>query len=399
MGRHATGPKILIRGKKPVLYTVFANGHGKKIYVKIRDEKGRVVSPTAPEHQIKAHAWRIFNDQRRAIADATQRKRTVGELTLRYVEQRSNGWSTGTKKRYVSYLEQMDKHLDSTLDVDKVTMEVAEDFLERVPEFTGWRSGTQERFYWFCRGIFNYARDLGWIAGNPFALLAPPKIVPEQTEAPFSEDEIKQLLQTAFTQFRWLYPAIVVAVTAGPRRSELCALHVGDYDSGRGVLHFQGHTRKIQKDNDVILPPFARAVLDECVKGRAPKDRMFIKPSGKALRSKDFDLSFKPGRDAKRAWRKLLEAANLKLRGVHKVRSALVTNLVNQGRFSVEEVTSITGQSPEVAKQYYLKHRTERQKPLIEHMEKVYGTAAASYAITSQPSCNPKAASHIFEKL
>src|SRR3546814_1587609 len=53
------------------------------------------------------------------------------------------------------------------------------------------------------------ARDLGWITGNPFALITPPKIVPLRTEAPFSEDEIKQLLAVAYSQFRWFYPAIV----------------------------------------------------------------------------------------------------------------------------------------------------------------------------------------------
>lgn len=399
MGRHAAGPKILIRGKKPVLYTEFADGRGKKVCVRIRDEKGRLVSPTAPEHQIKAHAWRIFNDRRSAVENNDKRKRTVGELTLRYVDKRSNGWSTGTRKRYVSYLEQLDAHLDPVLSVEEITMEVAEDLLDRVAESTGWKSGTQERFYWFCRGVFNYGRDLGWIAGNPFALITPPKIVPEQTEAPFSEDEIKQLLAVACTQFGWMYPAIVVAVTAGPRRSELCALRVGDYNRDLGVIHFPAQTTKTQKDNDVVLPPFARAALDACVEGRNPKERLFIKPSGKPLRSKDFDLSYKPGRDAKRAWRKLLEAANLKLRGVHKLRSALVTNLVNQGRFSIEEVTSITGQSPEVAKQHYLKHRTQRQKPLVEHMESVYGAITAPPGSVSNPHAVHKVIGHAFEEL
>ncbi len=69
----------------------------------------------------------------------------------------------------------------------------------------------------------------------------------------------------------------------------------------------------------------------------------------------------------------LLLAAGLPLRGVHKLRSALVTNLVNNGRFTIEEVVSITGQTPEVAKKHYLKHRVARQAPVVEHLEQLYG--------------------------
>ncbi len=373
MGRHASGPKIVSRGKEPVLYAVFADGSGKKAFVRIKDENGRPISPGAPQHEIATNAWRIFNDRRREVTDITEDNKTIGELTLRYVERRSKGWSDGTMKRYVSYLEQVDLHLDPALRIDEFTVEEAEDLLVNVAGSTGWASGTAERFYWFCRGVFNYARDLGWILGNPFALIPPPQVVPLRTAAPFSEDEVKKLLAVAYTQFRWFYPAIAVAVAAGARRSEICALRVGNYDPIPGILHFPGEITKTREANDVGLPQFVKAALDDCVKGRSPQEQLFVKPSGKPLRSKDFDLTCKEGRDSPRVWRKLLIAAGLELRGVHKLRTAFVTNLVNHGRFTIEEVTAVTGQSVEVAKQHYLKQRINRQAPIVEHLEKVYG--------------------------
>lgn len=373
MGRHASGPQVVIRGKEPVLYAVFADGSGKKAFVRIRDEKGRLISPGAPQHEIETSAWRIFNDRRRKATDNAEEYKTIRELTLRFVDRRAKGWSTNTRKRYVSYLEQIDEQLDPNLPLRDFGVEEAEDFLDRVATSAEWASGTRERFQQFCRALFNYARNLNWVNLNPFTLIPPPKVVPVRASVPFSEEEVIVLLAVAREQFRWFYPAIVIAVTTGARRSEICALRVCDYDRLAGLVGFQEENTKTKEENSVRLPPFAKAALEEIVNGRSPHELLIIKPSGKPLRSKDFDLTCKPGRDSPRAWRKLLLAAGLPLRGVHKLRSALVTNLINHGRFTIEEVVSITGQTPEVATKHYLKHRVSRQTPVVEHLEQLYG--------------------------
>ena len=373
MGRDSSGPRIVIRGKKPVLYAVFADGRGKKVFARIRDEKGKLISPAAAQCEIEANAWRIFKDRRRATAADAEEPKTIGQLTLRYVNRRADSWCTNTRKRYLSYLEQIDKHLHPQLSLQDFTVEDAEDFLDRVAISAGWSSGTRERFYQFCKALFNYARNLNWVSVNPFTLISPPKVVPARASDPFTPEEVIVLLATAQEKFRWFYPAIVIAVTTGARRAEICALRVCDYDPVKGALIFPEETTKTQEENFVTLPPFARAALASIVKGRPPNEPLIIKPSGKPLRPKDFDLTYKPGRDSPRVWRKLLVAAGLPLRGVHKLRSALITNLVNNGRFTIEEVVSITGQSPEVATKHYLKQRVSRQTPIVEHLEQMYG--------------------------
>lgn len=378
MGRHSSGPKIVIRGKEPVLYAVFADGTGKKAFVRIRDEQGRLISPAAPQGEIEANAWRIFNDRRRKVADNPEQYKTIGELTLRFVDRRAQGWSTNTRKRYLSYLEQIDKQLDSNFQLLEFGVEEAEDFLHRVAASAGWASGTRERFHQFCRALFNYARNLNWVTQNPFTLISPPKVVPARASVPFSEEEIIILQAVAREQFRWFYPAIVIAMTTGARRSEICALRVCDYDTTTGILRFQKENTKTREENEVRLPPFAKTALEEISNGRSPHEPLIVKPSGKPLRSKDFDLTCKPGRDSPRAWRKLLISADLPLRGVHQLRSALITNLINHGRFTVEEVVSITGQTPKIAAKHYLKNRVARQTPIVEHLELLYGGIRAA---------------------
>jgi integrase len=167
----------------------------------------------------------------------------------------------GYRRNYAAYIQ---KPLGA-LSLRRITPAVVDGWLGRI-------DGAKKRLqaYKMLRQILNKAVRLNLIRYNPCANVEVPKVPRYRPEVLSAEDAAAYL-----EHFRGaaIEPAVLVAIGAGLRRSEICALDWGDVKEGRvsvrkAVTSVAGRPHEdLPKSDfgvrDVVLPPFIAARLDE----------------------------------------------------------------------------------------------------------------------------------------
>ena len=95
--------------------------------------------------------------------------------------------------------------------------------------------GTVLRVYGVARRALRIGVLWGWITANPANAITPPRDHPRPIRPP-SPDEVGRLIAATRSANPALASCLVVAVTTGARRGELCGLRWTDIDLERGTL-------------------------------------------------------------------------------------------------------------------------------------------------------------------
>src|SRR5690606_19679247 len=114
----------------------------------------------------------------------------------------------------------------------------------------------------------------------------------------------------------------------------------------------------------------------------APDAPLFPSKLGRRMSPKTFDLHVDKHGCA-HAWRRLLDSARVKPRGIHNLRSAVDSNLVAAG-VSLDLAVSVTGHSREIAERHYLKIDQKQQRQTIAKLADLYSVTPPSSA--TEPS-------------
>lgn len=369
MGRPSAGVHVLQRGQGNRWHAWWADGNGKKVYRRVVDESGRPIPPETGKAVAQRYAQGMYGEWTGNPSFSAGKGITIGDLTARYVVVNSSHWSRRTCRRYESYLEDLEAFFGRSTPARRINSTHAEDFQLHLQNERKLENTTVNKVLEFASSVFTYAFQHEWISRNPFDLVRRLEEVPVRPSNPFSAQETRLLLSVAREQFSWFYPFLLTAAIAGPRRTELCNLDVQDYDAGRGVLILR--ERKSHKDAfEIALSPGLRNVVAESAAGRGPHEPLFRTRLNRRYSSNSLDVYAAPPKCYPGIWRRVLNAAGVRPRGIHNLRSSIVTGLVDEG-YTIEQTTAIVANTPDVAKRHYLITKRLRQTELLEHVEQV----------------------------
>lgn len=178
-----------------------------------------------------------------------------------------------------------------------------------------------------------------WRGVAPFPKVARGRVRPLEAE------EVARLLIAAPTpEFRDLAHA---AVLTGARYAEIAELRVGDFLDRDGKLHFRKTKDDREKGRTIALSDEGVALFRRLTAGRAPEDRIFLRPDGKPWRNSD----------QQRPMRAAVEAAGIPTYPTrptfHNLRDSYAAALLRNG-VALEIVSKLLGHSSiELTRRHY----------------------------------------------
>lgn len=399
--RLSSGFHVVQRGKSKVWYAWWSDGTGRKVMRRILDAGGRPLDPATPRADVLPLAAllyaREYGGTKEPSGDSTPRSKpsasaplpepppdnmhTHADLVAAYCAARNLDWDPKTEFQYGYWFRLQAEFFGAQTVIRTIKT-------GRVEEFKLWlirkrklASRTVREILGFGRRVFQWAVDTEWLDRNPFALVKPPKPCPVRDADPFTPGEVRHILFAAREKMPWFYPCVLTAALTGTRRNVLIMLDVRDFDPGEHVLRVRPEIAKQDKRYEYALPDELYEVLVKHAAGRTSEVPLFATPCGRRMSSKTFDLWQNKTDRSSHAWRRLLEMAGVRARGIHNMRSAADTNLVIAG-VPLDLATLVTGHSKEIAKRHYLRSNRESQRQTI-------GKLANLYAVTSDPEKAP----------
>lgn len=284
----------------------------------------------------------------------------------RFAEQ----WTDSTLRKYVQQLKDIEKFFACSALVSEISFKDAESFRMWLKRERGLSDSVVNHTIEFSKSVFSYGEKLGYCKVNPFSLVKALKERPVRSADPFTPAEVQKLISTAKERMPWFYPFVLVGAITGARRSELCNLLVADVDGEQGRLTIQA------RKNSAVpyafqLPAEIMEVLTALTIGRNPESPLFVNRVGRPYSTHSLDVKFHPPTQHAGVWRQLLDYAGVRPRGLHNLRSGVVTNLVDAG-FSLDQTTAVVANTPEVARRHYLVTKRLNQSKQIATLVKIY---------------------------
>jgi integrase/recombinase XerC len=232
--------------------------------------------------------------------------------------------------------------------------------LEALQAFRGtWKDAArskakkQERL----RSIFKFAVKRRWLTENLSLDLGRIKTDDAQ-QVPFSESEMKKILEEARKVGPEVYTFILVLRFSGLRISDVAMLNVAALQGEHLVLR----TAKTGADVKVLLPKIVAGALRK-IKRRHP-DYFFWNGTSKLQSVTDYWRS--------RQIKPIFKAAKLSSAHPHQFRHTFAVELLKQGT-STTHVADLLGNSEKIVKKHYSAWTVERQKNLDEVVRKANG--------------------------
>ena len=348
----------------------------------------------ASEKDAKKHADELL-DARRATGDLTEKLRerglsftaaisyaikhapkaepvTITEAVKRFVASRT---SSNCKPRYVANLEsqlgQVCEEFGSMM-----THSVTKAQLERfVTGLTGKDGDTPAKpksivnFIITLTAFFNFSVDEGWRGENPAAKIRRPNL-DEKTTAVLDPSQVKQLLDEACKPaYADVFPAILIQLFAGPRRSELP--HISWEAIKDSYLRLD--TTKVRVKRPVELP----AVLREWLAPYRGKGRVFapegVEFNAKDTRSVEDSYTYRLG--------EIADAARVVL-PKNVLRHTAITYRVNSTG-DIAATALWAGSSVEIIRTHYLGAATKDDAATFYALRPAYGSNVVPIAIPS----------------
>jgi integrase len=169
----------------------------------------------------------------------------------------------------------------------------------------------------FCKRLFNFAVDEGYLKTNPFKI-SQKKIIEKRGETKRNRlpgfGEEFALLALCVENLEWLASPLIVAVDTGLRRNELLTLTVSDFDFKLGVIHLRRENAKSNEPRDI--PMTARV-----------KEHL----SSLCADLEEDELIFDDFRTLRYYWNNLKEKAGVKNLTWHDLRHAFVSRSILAG--------------------------------------------------------------------
>lgn len=367
---------IVQRGKSKVWYIWWPKG-GKKIWKRILTEDGKPLDHNMPRRLATKYAAIVYA-QDSSYKSVPMEPFLAGKTSIvthddlinAYRKGKEHEWDALTIKQYANWFNGQKEFFGAATKVRDLTVQKAEAFRNWLLLDKGLASKTVTQRLALIRRVFQWAVDIGELDRNPFKIVKPPKAKPIRENDPFSPAEIQALLEAALEKFPWFYPCLLTASLTGARRNVLIHLKVKNINHIGKRLVVPPEIAKHDKRHDYALPDELYDLLCHSTAGENPDAPLFPTKAGKQMSTKTFDLYVDKNGSA-HLWRRLLETAKVKPRGVHNLRSAVDTNLVAAG-VSLDLAISVTGHTREVAEKHYLRIDQEKQRQTITKLAALY---------------------------
>lgn len=239
----------------------------------------------------------------------------------------------------------------------------------------GLSSRSVNNVLYFARNMFQFAENRDWVAKNVFNQVRLRKAVPVRHPDPFTPDEIRTLLMTAKdnSSMQWFYPVVLFLALTGCRRGAVPRMRVSDFDSSKCILRLRADAAKQGRAYEYAVPEVLARTLERITAGRSALEPLFIDNDGRGINSKAFDPPSQgcEGVPPCRTWYKLLLLGNVRPRGAHNLRRAVISNLA-EANVTMDKIIAVTGQTIEVARQLYLRLDKQTQRSTMEFLAAIY---------------------------
>jgi len=380
MARRAKGWKVYSRGN--ALWVWWADGNGGKERRRLTDEKGDGLENEASASEINSAAARLYAEWcglvNGEVPSDEDGPLTLGRLCREYAESNINGWDRRTIYDTALYMKTLERFFPPETDPRSITIRQADKYKLWLLAKGSAKDGplasvTAGNRFAFAIRLFDWAVTHYQLPSNPFRAVKPIRQKPVRKKEPFTVEETAQILRTCRESFAWFYPVALIASVTGTRRGPIPKMRVGDYDRKARALIARPDISKGEKGHLYYLPEPVAEVMDRVVSDREATELLFVGEDGRPLNEKIFD---KPDRMEKpprcRVWYRLLRAAEVEPRGIHNLRRGAVSNLVARN-VNIDRVTSVTGQTVEVARDHYLQIDSTTQRGTMDMLVEMYG--------------------------
>jgi len=391
MARQATGCKVYKRER--ALWVWWPDGKGGKVRQRLVDEKGEKLQVGSPARIINQSAARMYDAWCRVVEEPAREEMTILGLTDSYSRAHSAGWKKTSIKNYSLWMRNLEEFLGQPKLLKDISAKRAEELKQWLlsrPIGDGKTLSTRsvkDRMELYER-MWEWAIRMDFVERNPFRKITRVVSTPTRERQPFNPEEVGRLLRAAQDEMPWFLPPILVISLTGSRRGPIPFMEVRDFDPAKGILIARDEISKHDRGQVYHLPKHVTEVLTRLTAGRGPKEPLFLNEAGRPLSIKVFDRPNPTTRKLPpraRAWFRLQAIAQVQPRGVHNLRRAAVSNLA-AADVTMEKITSVTGQTPEVAREHYLTLNSSAQRETMEKLAELYGGAAPVDAVDSSGS-------------
>jgi len=154
-----------------------------------------------------------------------------------------------TMVQYESYTNVIKQEFEEekTTDIDRSDIE---DWLLE----SKWSPRTRKNYLVTLTTIFNYAKNKGYVAENPAEGIERP-ILDDKPPGILTVAQVRSLFWAANEHDKALLPTLAIALFAGLRRSELCALNWDEVDLESGLIEVKAAKAKTRKRRLITIQP------------------------------------------------------------------------------------------------------------------------------------------------
>ena len=375
--RRKTKAKVYARGNR--LWVWCPDGQGGKVRQPLRDRQGNPVA-VGSDHTVIDHSiaialavWDNANGTAKKLqspANAAEDVPTFDQLETSFFRAKKPGWASKSVSQYTRWSKDMRTFFRPGTKLSEISVATAEQYKHWLLA-RGLSSNTVIHRIEFAATMWTWGAKMDYVSKNPFRHVERPRRIPKRPPDPFSPEEVTKILTVARKKFEWIYPCLLTAALTGCRRGALRLLQVRDWDAQGKRLLLRAEIAKHGRGHVYAVPPVLEVALNAITHDQEPDSPLFRTRAGLRLSDKTLDAHAGPTQAAN-AWRQVLDAAGVRPRGIHQLRSAVDSNLVMAGT-SIDLAIAVTGHSKDVARDHYLRVHLDSQRNTMQKLAQVYG--------------------------
>jgi integrase len=297
--------------------------------------------------------------------------KSVASLVEAYYQAKKSSWSSLSIAQYQRWNVDLCNFFGDE-DVNAVEIVRAEQYKEHLLG-QGYSANTIIHRLESASSIWNWGEKVGWLKSNPWRGVTKLRRVLVRGTDPFTPDEVRRILNAAQEKFVWFYPCLLVLAVTGCRREAARLLDVRDWDPSSRTLRFRPEISKQGRGHLIRLPDDVAAILNNIVSQRAGQAPLFTQQNGSRLGKKALD-AYAGKNQSPQLFRRVLDAAGVRPRGVHQLRSAVDSNLVMAG-VPLDTAVRVTGHSGSISRDHYLRVDTASQEASVRTLVETYGVS------------------------
>lgn len=348
MGRHGENIRKRTDGRWEARYIQYHDTDGKAVYRYIYGKSYQEVKQKRKNEMLKEPA---FPEMTTTVSKIVFHKLAEEWLDFKRVHVKQS--------TYAHYVQMLEKHLLPQLGniyLSAITTLVIEKFLQdklcsgRLDGKGGLSGKTVSDMRSVLKMILQYAKRKGYFCPSDLDFFAP-RVQAPQIEI-LQYDEQKRLEQILLSESKPLYLGILIALYAGLRIGEVCALQWKDFDFKEGTVNISKTCIRIV-DTEYSTEKRTRLLIDkpktECANRIIPLSDDILSHFQKARTSPEMYIltgktHFMEPRVCLENYKRILRAASIKDHTFHALRHTFATRCVELG-FDIKSLSEIMGHS------------------------------------------------------